>query len=254
MRIALAKLLLEKPNLLLLDEPTNHLDLEARNWLEEYLTGYPNAFVLISHDRYFLDMTVDRILEIWNKTAALLQRQLREVSGSRRASGKRSWRRPSAISRSGSSSSKRSSAGSAIRRRKRNRCRAASRNWRRSTASNCRPTSRPSTSLFRSRKPSGRIVAEFTNVSKSYGDEAVLRDVEFHHRARRPHRPGGHQRRGQVDVDQTARGRGAFDRRRIHAGTQRRTRLLRPGSVQGARSERAMIDDLGDGARRTRPN
>src|SRR5580693_6397643 len=67
MRIALAKLLLQKPNLLLLDEPTNHLDLEARNWLEEYLTSYPYAFVLISHDRYFLDITVDRIVEIWNK-------------------------------------------------------------------------------------------------------------------------------------------------------------------------------------------
>src|SRR5208282_4890808 len=48
-------------------EPTNHLDLEARNWLEEYLTTYPYAFVLISHDRYFLDITVERIVEIWNK-------------------------------------------------------------------------------------------------------------------------------------------------------------------------------------------
>jgi ATP-binding cassette, subfamily F, member 3 len=67
MRIALAKLLLQKPNLLLLDEPTNHLDLEARNWLEEYLTTYPYAYVLISHDRYFLDITVKRIVEIWNK-------------------------------------------------------------------------------------------------------------------------------------------------------------------------------------------
>ncbi len=67
MRIALAKLLLQKPNLLLLDEPTNHLDLEARNWLEQYLTNYPNAFVLISHDRYFLDVTVSRTVEIWNK-------------------------------------------------------------------------------------------------------------------------------------------------------------------------------------------
>jgi ATP-binding cassette subfamily F protein 3 len=67
MRIALAKLLLQRPNLLLLDEPTNHLDLEARNWLEEYLDGYPNAYVLISHDRYFLDTTVKRIIEIWNK-------------------------------------------------------------------------------------------------------------------------------------------------------------------------------------------
>ncbi len=67
MRIALAKLLLQQPNLLLLDEPTNHLDLEARNWLEDYLHNYPHAFVLISHDRFFLDATVDQIVEIWNK-------------------------------------------------------------------------------------------------------------------------------------------------------------------------------------------
>src|SRR5437870_6638855 len=67
MRIALAKLLLQEPNLLLLDEPTNHLDLEARNWLEQYLGNYPHAFILISHDRYFLDVTVGKIVEIWNK-------------------------------------------------------------------------------------------------------------------------------------------------------------------------------------------
>ena len=67
MRIALAKLLLEKPNMLLLDEPTNHLDLEARNWLEQYLENYPYAYVLISHDRYFLDVTVHKIAELWNK-------------------------------------------------------------------------------------------------------------------------------------------------------------------------------------------
>jgi len=67
MRIALAKLLLQKPSLLLLDEPTNHLDIESRNWLENYLHGYPNAFILISHDRYFLDVTVNKTVEIWNK-------------------------------------------------------------------------------------------------------------------------------------------------------------------------------------------
>jgi len=68
MRIALAKLLLQKPSLLLLDEPTNHLDLETRNWLEGYLNSYPNGYILISHDRYFLDVTVSKIIEIWNKS------------------------------------------------------------------------------------------------------------------------------------------------------------------------------------------
>src|ERR1700723_69648 len=67
MRIALAKLLLEQPDLLLLDEPTNHLDLETRNWLENYLVNWPNGYILISHDRYFLDVTVKKIIEIWNK-------------------------------------------------------------------------------------------------------------------------------------------------------------------------------------------
>jgi ATP-binding cassette subfamily F protein 3 len=64
MRIALATLLLGRPNLLLLDEPTNHLDLEARNWLEEYLHAYPYAVILVSHDRYFLDAVVTRITDV----------------------------------------------------------------------------------------------------------------------------------------------------------------------------------------------
>jgi ATP-binding cassette subfamily F protein 3 len=73
MRIALAKLLLAKPSLLLLDEPTNHLDLETRNWLEDYLRTYPFGYILISHDRYFLDVTIDRTVEIWNKRLNIYQ-------------------------------------------------------------------------------------------------------------------------------------------------------------------------------------
>jgi ATP-binding cassette subfamily F protein 3 len=68
MRIALAKVLLGRPTLLLLDEPTNHLDLDARNWLEEYLAGYPYAVILVSHDRFFLDAVVTRIAEISLRT------------------------------------------------------------------------------------------------------------------------------------------------------------------------------------------
>src|SRR5277367_2737814 len=73
MRIALAKLLLQKPSLLLLDEPTNHLDLETRNWLEDYLKTYPFGYILISHDRYFLDVTIDRTVKIWNKRLNIYQ-------------------------------------------------------------------------------------------------------------------------------------------------------------------------------------
>ena len=68
MRLALAKLLLSAPDLLLLDEPTNHLDLDARNWLEEFLVGYPHAVMVVSHDRYFLDAVVTRIADLSLKT------------------------------------------------------------------------------------------------------------------------------------------------------------------------------------------
>jgi len=66
MRIALARLLLQRPDVLLLDEPTNHLDIEARNWLEEYLCSYPGSVILVSHDRFFMDQVCSRIAEVWN--------------------------------------------------------------------------------------------------------------------------------------------------------------------------------------------
>ena len=68
MRIALAKLILRQPHVMLLDEPTNHLDLDARNWLEDFLVDYPHALVLVSHDRYFLDRVVTRIVEVGLRT------------------------------------------------------------------------------------------------------------------------------------------------------------------------------------------
>ncbi len=65
-RVALAKVLLEKPDILLLDEPTNHLDIEAIDWLEKYIRDYSGAAIVISHDRYFLDNTVSKIFHLEN--------------------------------------------------------------------------------------------------------------------------------------------------------------------------------------------
>lgn len=66
-RLALGKLLLQKPEVLILDEPTNHLDIETLSWLESYLTNYSGAVVIVSHDRYFLDKTVNIVYEISRK-------------------------------------------------------------------------------------------------------------------------------------------------------------------------------------------
>ncbi len=65
MRIALAKVLLEHPDILLLDEPTNYLDYEARSWLEEFLSSYHGGYLIVSHDRYFLDVTVNEVYELF---------------------------------------------------------------------------------------------------------------------------------------------------------------------------------------------
>ncbi|WP_404450353.1 ABC-F family ATP-binding cassette domain-containing protein [Sutcliffiella horikoshii] len=69
-RLALAKLLLTKPDLLILDEPTNHLDIDTLSWLENYLQGYPGALLIVSHDRYFLDKVVNIVYEISRKQSA----------------------------------------------------------------------------------------------------------------------------------------------------------------------------------------
>lgn len=67
MRVLLAKMMLQAPDVLLLDEPTNHLDLPSIEWLERYLQGYPGSVVIVSHDRYFLDRMVTKIVEVWQR-------------------------------------------------------------------------------------------------------------------------------------------------------------------------------------------
>ena len=70
-RVHLAKLLLSKPDILLLDEPTNHLDIASVEWLEDFLRSYPGAALIISHDRYFLDRIVTKVIEIENKKSTV---------------------------------------------------------------------------------------------------------------------------------------------------------------------------------------
>ena len=72
-RVALGRLLLTKPDLLLLDEPTNHLDMDSIAWLETYLSNYEGAVLIVSHDRYFLDKVVTKVIELENGTATVFQ-------------------------------------------------------------------------------------------------------------------------------------------------------------------------------------
>ncbi len=178
MRIALAKLLLEKPNLLLLDEPTNHLDLEARNWLERYLTEYPNAFVLISHDRFFLDVTVDKIVEIWNKgfhfypgnyEKYIQQKTERreQLESAYRNQRERIEQLEAFISRFRYQATKAKQVQSRIK------------ELDKIERIEIPPDERAIHFSFPQPKPSGRVVAEFQKVSKRYGSLEVFRNVNF---------------------------------------------------------------------------
>jgi ATP-binding cassette subfamily F protein 3 len=179
MRIALAKLLLEKPNLLLLDEPTNHLDLEARNWLEAYLHDYPYAFVLISHDRYFLDVTVDKIVELWNKRAwfypgnyekYLTQKEERRstMEAAYRNQQERVEQLEAFISRFRYQATKAKQVQSRIKELERM-----------DRVEPLPPEEKTIHFTFPQPKPSGRVVAQFKDVAKSYGDKKVLENVNF---------------------------------------------------------------------------
>ena len=213
MRIALGKLLLSKPNLLLLDEPTNHLDLETRNWLEQYLLQYPYAYVLISHDRYFLDVTVDRIAEIWNKRRSLLQRQLRKISGAEagapRLAGRRlqeparAHRAARGVHQSLPLPGDQGQAGAEP-----HQGAGEDRAHRGSAGREDHPLHLSAAQAQRA--AGGRV----HRCREELRTKACLQQCELHHSARRPHRAGRRQRRGQVDADQAADRHRAADRRR----------------------------------------
>jgi ATP-binding cassette subfamily F protein 3 len=178
MRIALAKLLLQKPNLLLLDEPTNHLDLEARNWLEEYLGSYPHAFVLISHDRYFLDVTVSRIVEIWNQKLHfytgnydfyLRQKAERreQLEAAARNQRERIGQLEAFINRFRYQATKAKQVQSRVK------------ELERMERIEIPPEERTIHFSFRQPRASGRIVAEAAHLSKSYAQKEIFRNVSF---------------------------------------------------------------------------
>src|SRR5580658_1249213 len=178
MRIALGKLLLAKPNLLLLDEPTNHLDLETRNWLEQYLLQYPFAYILISHDRYFLDVTVDRIAEIWNKHVHfysgnyekyLAQKQERRDSlvAAYKNQRERIEQLEAFINRFRYQATKAKQVQSRIK------------ELEKIERIEIPPDEKTIHFSFPQPKPSGRTVVECTEVAKSYGPKEVFRDVNF---------------------------------------------------------------------------
>src|SRR5579862_408259 len=178
MRIALAKLLLAKPDILLLDEPTNHLDLEARNWLEEYLNSYPNAFVLISHDRYFLDVTVKKIAELWNKRVTfytggftkfeeLKTERLAQLQAAANNQRDRIEQLEAFINRFRAQATKAKQVQSRIK------------ELEKIERIEIPPEEKTIHFRFPQPKPSGRIVAEFKNVSKSYGAKHVFSGANF---------------------------------------------------------------------------
>ncbi len=178
MRIALAKLLLERPNLLLLDEPTNHLDLEARNWLEEYLGSYPNAFVLVSHDRYFLDVTVRKIAELWNKGLHFY------TGGFSRYEQQKTERRAQLQSAYQHQQDKIRQLEAFINRfryqaTKAKQVQSRIKELEKIEKIEIPPEEKTIHFTFPQPKPSGRIVAEFQKVAKSYGDNRVFSDVDF---------------------------------------------------------------------------
>jgi ATP-binding cassette, subfamily F, member 3 len=179
MRIALAKLLLEKPNLLLLDEPTNHLDLEARNWLESYLTSYPYAFVLISHDRYFLDVTIRKIVELWNrklhfyagnfeKYLTLRDERRSQLEAAHKNQQDRIKQLEAFISRFRYQATKAKQVQSRIK------------ELEKIERIEIPPDEEAIHFRFPQPKASGRIVAEFENVAKSYGDRLIFEDANFY--------------------------------------------------------------------------
>ncbi|MEZ5286290.1 MAG: ABC-F family ATP-binding cassette domain-containing protein [Vicinamibacterales bacterium] len=179
MRLALAKLLLRAPDLLLLDEPTNHLDLDARNWLEEYLTAYPHSVIVVSHDRYFLDAVVTRIADLslktitdyhCNYTAYLAERdaRLERLRDAKRRQDEEIERVEAFINRFRYQATKAAQVQSRIKMLEK------------VERLDVPPERKRIHFQFPAASKSGRVVLELKHARKAYGDKVVLRSIDLH--------------------------------------------------------------------------
>ena len=246
MRIALARLLLGRPGLLLLDEPTNHLDLDARNWLEEYLSDYPHAVILVSHDRFFLDAVVTRITEIGMRTltdyvgnysAYIKERDARmeRLRQQKRDQDEEIERMQAFINRFRYQATKASQVQSRIKMLDK------------IVRIEIPPERKRVRFHFPQTQKSGRMVMELKHVRQGLRDDARVRRRQPAHRARRPHRAHRPQRRRQVDADADAVGRGGARHRRARRRAPDGDAVLRAGRSGEAGSD---ADRLPDARRR----
>jgi ABC transport system ATP-binding/permease protein len=176
-RVALAQVLLQGPDILLLDEPTNHLDADTTLWLEEYLLEYPGAVMLITHDRYFLDRVVTRMIEV-NRASltpfpggyteyleAKAERQAREtVEEQKRAKlidQELAWARRSPSARTGKQKARLQRLDAT----------------RREQAARKQPSAEAADLRFGSPPRLGRTVLDLHEVAKSYGEHVLIRDL-----------------------------------------------------------------------------
>ncbi|HZT74312.1 MAG TPA: ABC-F family ATP-binding cassette domain-containing protein [Terriglobales bacterium] len=178
MRIALAKLLLAEPDVLLLDEPTNHLDLEARNWLEDFLARYPHACVLVSHDRFFLDAVIERVVELahskltiyagnYSRYVAQRDQRLEQLRAAAKNQAARREQLEVFINRFRYTATKAKQVQSRIK------------ELERMATIEVPPEEATIHFDFPQPRPSGRKVVELRGVCKSYGDNQVFRNADL---------------------------------------------------------------------------
>ena len=244
-RIALTRLLIQKPDILLLDEPTNHLDAELVEWLENHLKEYAGAVLMITHDRYFLDHVVGWILELdrgkyfpyegnystyLETKAKRLAQEEREESGKQKALQRElEWIRQTPAARQTKSKA---------RVRKFEELQNAQDN---------RPVGKAQI-VIQVPERLGSKVIEINNVSKAYGDKLLFEDLSLHPAARRHRRHHRPERRRQVHPVPPDHRPGEARHRRDRHRPDRAPRLRRPEP----RSPRSQEERLGGDFRRAR--